>query len=281
MKKLLNTKNVVFFTCAISLAICKAVSAQSVVFAKEPQWKFWLAFENADGQRDTVYFVFDSTATEQADTLLGEYPVSPDGGKFQVFYSNGIGGDSLKVFASSVSTGGATSFIQAINDSYPLIVRWDTTLFTSNNLAINIGKATLSNTYTLLIKTDHKPFNMLVTDSIVLPAYMIQGQPASHFGMEISVGEKIPNLIAPTQLFKQTNMYPNPFRFKISIECEEAFDQVELIAPLSGQCILRQKISLTRQIELLKLENILQGIYILKITNSQTNQSYYEKIIKY
>jgi hypothetical protein len=105
--RFMKNKHSLLITVIACFAMFKAASAQSVVFAKEPQWKFWLAFENADGQKDTVYIVFDSTATEQPDSLLGEYKITPDTAKFQVFFAGGAGSDSTKVWAwPEKNTGG-------------------------------------------------------------------------------------------------------------------------------------------------------------------------------
>ncbi|MBX7205578.1 MAG: T9SS type A sorting domain-containing protein [Bacteroidia bacterium] len=278
MKKLLSTKHVLFFTVATCLAMCNAASAQSVVFAKEPQWKFWLAFENADGQKDTVYIVFDSTATEQPDSLLGEYKITPDTTKFQVFFANGIGNDSTKVWAWPEKNKGGGKTIDALNDNYPMVVRWDKSLFTSSSLSYQILKAELGNTYTLFYRLGGAPFNLRETDSVILPPFTIQGQPARHFGMSFFFNDE-PPLSIPPIYEAEFIAYPKPFSNYLQIRCPVGFDQIEIVSIFNGETVFRKENII--QGASLELTNLAQEVYLLKITNSQTNQSYYEKIIKY
>ena len=54
----------------LALACSLAVAA-----AAQPTWRFHLAFEDGTGARDTIWFVFDTTATNSAgmvDEHLGE-----------------------------------------------------------------------------------------------------------------------------------------------------------------------------------------------------------------
>jgi hypothetical protein len=40
----------------------------------QPQWRFHLAFEDATGAKDTLWFIYDTTATIGWDSHLGEGP---------------------------------------------------------------------------------------------------------------------------------------------------------------------------------------------------------------
>lgn len=70
----------------------------------QPQWKFHIAFEDATGARDTIFLIWDSTATWEMDTLLGEIPMNFDTNIFQVYmYINSTPLDSSKVSASNTN----------------------------------------------------------------------------------------------------------------------------------------------------------------------------------
>jgi hypothetical protein len=115
-------------------------------------------------------------------------------------------------------------------------------------------------------------------DSVVLPPFTIQGQPARHFVMSFSFNDEPPlnvGLINKTQPI----VYPKPFRDYLHIHSLAGFNQIEIISMSNGVTVFHKE-NKTLGVSL-ELTNLAQGMYILKITNSQTNQSYYEKIIKY
>jgi len=279
MKKLLSTKQVVFFTVAMCLATCRTTSAQSVVFAKEPQWKFWLAFENANGQRDTVFIVFDSTATEQPDSLLGEYKVTPDTTKFQVFFANGIGSDSTKVFAVPPKQLGYNNYIFAINDSNSMKIFWDTSLLKLGLNGYEMGSFYFKSIYLDQIGIDY--FFLNTVDSIKLFPFMIQGQYASHFP-----------ILGDFPLFKKPNsinhfrssaisVYPNPSNNAIYVRSISGFNKVELVSVADGKPVYEfSNLELTYTDLLIDLSSIKRGVYIIKIYNKKNDRYYYEKFIK-
>ncbi len=76
----------------LALALACTTTAQ-------PTWRFHLAFEDGTGARDTIWMVYDTSATlgsnpwpgPNVDTLLGEGPVNLDDGIFHVFRTNAHG----------------------------------------------------------------------------------------------------------------------------------------------------------------------------------------------
>ena len=64
---------------------------QAVYVNAQPQWKFYLAFEDGIGAKDTMWFIWDTTATFMGyDTLLGEKPLSLNNNVFNVYtFNNG------------------------------------------------------------------------------------------------------------------------------------------------------------------------------------------------
>jgi hypothetical protein len=64
----------------------------SFIWAQEPQFKFYLAFEDASHAKDSVWFVADSSATggwEAIDTTFGEewIPCDSNDTTFRVYFS--------------------------------------------------------------------------------------------------------------------------------------------------------------------------------------------------
>lgn len=97
----------------------------------QPQWRFHLAFEDAIGASDTIWFIYDVTATQGMDAGLGEEYVPIDNSVFNVWMATTlVGGNGVKTLALPYSEYPYGSFpIQGSDYSPPLTIRWDTTLF--------------------------------------------------------------------------------------------------------------------------------------------------------
>tara|TARA_B110000046_G_C12909099_1_gene362037 strand:- start:70 stop:264 length:195 start_codon:yes stop_codon:yes gene_type:complete len=63
------------------LNLCSAFHSQAQV---EPQFKFYLAFEDATEQRDTVWIVIDTNAVLVEDTIFNEWILPIDSHNFYV-----------------------------------------------------------------------------------------------------------------------------------------------------------------------------------------------------
>lgn len=147
----------------------------------QPTWRFHLAFENGDGARDTIWLVYDTTATLPADpwpgpnvdTALGESGTVIDYDSFNVWMINAEA-DSTATNAIPYSWfpihGG--SIVDGINWVAPITIRWDTALFHSPYLPTydTIGVAKMGGTYFFFNNNDPwlQAFNMLLTDSVVV-----------------------------------------------------------------------------------------------------------------
>jgi len=101
----------------------------------QPTWRFHLAFEDGTGARDTIWFVFDTSATigtgfGEVDYALGEGAVAMDPDGFNVWILNSAL-DSTKTIAFPFAGmfPYITAEIQAFNYTYPITLRWDTALF--------------------------------------------------------------------------------------------------------------------------------------------------------
>src|SRR5690606_7963439 len=102
----------------------------------QPTWRFHLAFEDGAGARDTIWFVYDTTATTgnnqmpTVDYALGEGAVQIDYSEFNVFTWN-WNSDTTKTNAWPYNWFPTfqCGTIDAINWIPPMTIRWDTSLF--------------------------------------------------------------------------------------------------------------------------------------------------------
>ncbi|MBK8581896.1 MAG: T9SS type A sorting domain-containing protein [Flavobacteriales bacterium] len=111
----------------LALACTLALAATA-----QPTWRFHLAFEDGTGARDTIWFIFDTTATNGTglvDETLGEGAVAMDPNLFSVWLLNPAY-DSTKTVAIPYTYFPYISVeVQAFNYTFPMIWRWDTALF--------------------------------------------------------------------------------------------------------------------------------------------------------
>lgn len=158
------------FACALAIAA-----------AAQPTWRFHLAFEDGTGARDTVWFVWDTTATQgwnlgDVDYQLGEGACTMDLDAFNVWLMN-WDGDSTKTNAFPYSLfpwmGGGVVEIRAFNYQYPVTIRWDRSLLHASFLPNpdTINYAALGGNYFWWMGNMDFPepaFSILEEDSVVV-----------------------------------------------------------------------------------------------------------------
>ncbi|MBK8500072.1 MAG: hypothetical protein IPL52_14930 [Flavobacteriales bacterium] len=140
----------------------------------QPTWRFHLAFEDGSGARDTVWFVFDTSATDEGvDFGLGEGPVTMDLDAFNVWMPN-WDGDSTKTFALPYSPyfPAHGAYVEAFNCVFPVTLRWDTALFHASTLpnpaAIQIAKMDCGHFFLYNNDPGLQAYNMLLDDSVTV-----------------------------------------------------------------------------------------------------------------
>src|SRR5437868_898060 len=108
--------------CKYFLVLFFSILVGSV--AAQPQWKFHVAFEDGIGARDTIWFIWDTTAHDMlpTDTVLGEGAVNFNHNVFNVWIYN-YDNDSTKTFALSYGTFPSHGTqIYAFNYQYPITI---------------------------------------------------------------------------------------------------------------------------------------------------------------
>ncbi len=157
----------------LALACTLACSASA-----QPTWRFHLAFEDGNGAKDTIWFLYDTLATlpfssgqPQVDQELGEGAVQLSPNDFHVFVLNAEG-DTTQTNAMPYPWFPIFQEpnIDAINWTPPMTIRWDTSLFHAPYLPYaqgNFGLAFMDGNYFFFHSNtgNEMGYSMLITDS--------------------------------------------------------------------------------------------------------------------
>lgn len=243
----------------------------------QEQWKFHIAFEDGSGARDTIWLIWDSTATGGVDTSLGEGKVNFDYTKFNVWIYNQKS-DSTKTKALPLIAKSLSCEIRALNFQYPIIVRWDTSLFNIplNSQNGNIKQAFLSNDYFWSVNNNEaaQAFDMLLADSVFAPYYLWGSMDQFPMNCGISTNPSSVGIFFP--LKERFKFYPNPSSGEFHFESSHV-EYLKIIS-LKGDILFSVK-----KPNMIKKEfwpNLAPGVYFLVLKNFN-KQTHYEKIIKY
>ncbi len=169
----------------------------------QPQWRFHLAFEDATGARDTIWFIWDTTATlgsqtnPEVDEALGEGAVTMDPETFNVWLWN-WDGDSTKTLAYpyAVFPSHGEQYMYAFSYEYPVTIRWDHTMLQAPYLPnpAAIDEAFLSGEYFYWF--GNQPFpgvhSILQEDSVVV---LDEGSAAPLFPFDLYINGDLTNSV--------------------------------------------------------------------------------------
>jgi hypothetical protein len=108
------------------------------VFSYSQQFRFWVAFEDSTTAKDTIWLVWDSTATYGIDYTFGEQPMSMPTDTFQayVFLTNN---DSSKVFSAPTTSTTFTTLVYFNHGKSPVTITWDSSLVANNTLGFGLA----------------------------------------------------------------------------------------------------------------------------------------------
>jgi hypothetical protein len=281
MKKTIILFIIVFFTFSIHL---KA----------QPQWKFHVAFEDGIGAKDTIWFIWDTTAVFYGiDTALGEGNPNMNYSDFNVYtltWDTYPDYDTTKVVAHPYEyTFGHQ--IEAINFELPVKISWDSALFHADWLPSEpvgwVNYAWISNEYFFLVNnTEDHYFDLTLNDHTIMPDSTIVGTedenpwfwlPERNFPLGIGLAQDPTLIISDATLFeKDFAMYPNPVQSVLTIESKLNISMLKIYNS-KGQCLL---VSETNSFPLkIDISDFKPDIYIIQLTINQ-NHYHYEKIIK-
>lgn len=276
--------NKVKITMFLIFGLCMNINAQ-------PQWKFHVAYEDATGARDTIWFIWDTTATFYGlDTALGEVPVSPDPENFNVWtlsWDIYPEFDTVKVIAHPYTYDFGHS-IRAINFELPITIRWDSSLLHADWLPPEpvgwVNVARLANDYFFLV-TNNPPaheFDMTLDDHVMAPDTNITNpwfwHPERHFPMSVILTQD-PAVGKPDIKYLHeitVTLFPNPVINTLYIKTDNQFDQAQIFN-MNGKTFFTNLIQ--NEITTIDVSTLAPGIYIIHLFNNH-KQHYYEKFIK-
>lgn len=246
----------------------------------QPQWKFYVAFEDGTSQKDTLWMIWDSTATINVDTFLGEGPSITDYSKFNVWiYNNNF--DSTKTLALPYVYFPHHTLpdINAFNFTYPILITWDSSLFHANYLPVQsnsyINEAKIDNDFFFLDNNDIAlhAYNMLLTDSAFAPPFSWGSQ--SHFPMSISITYD-PSLTRNDFNTNNIKVYPNPTHNTLYVE---GVDDAKSITIFNSQGIKLKQLHINNFKELvIPVNEFSSGIYFIKLEYSNQTTLHYSFI---
>jgi len=284
MKKLLSFSFLLLAFIALKAQTNNFKTSDKLLDATQPMWKFHIAFEDGSGAKDTIWLLYDTTATNTGiDTALGEGAFNFNHSIFNVWIYNN-NNDSTKTFALPYTYYPSHSVeVRAFNYQYPLTVSWDTSLFHASYLPYQQGFfniARIDNDYFFLVNNDPplQAYNMLLDDNVQAPFFSWGTQ--SQFPMNFIISY---NPVGVNELFKNENsifIFPNPFKDRLTIKSQIPVSAIEIFT-IDGKSVYSEKdikMNILNNYEL-TINKITPAFYIIKITN-ELNQITYEKIIK-
>ena len=221
------------FPLIVLLLITFCFSARAQQY--KPQFRFHFAFEDATGQRDTIWFVLDSLGRwNYIDTILGEEEIVLSPTKFETyirFFVNPSTGGIGKTLAGKALMGSIDigDFIYAQNETLPIKMSWDTSLFRNNGLGVPIIRATMESDYFFFVNNCaacHHMFNMMWQDTVTLHPY--SSGSGTHFPIYAYLSDYplgLGNDVATSWNDVRAIIYPNPADRSI---CVRGYDETEV-----------------------------------------------------
>lgn len=280
------------FNLLLALGFCCSITAQ-------PQWKFHIAYEDATGARDTIWLIWDTTATFYGiDTLLGEGNPGMNYNEFNVWTLTGGPGwnqiDTTKVIAHPYEYS-FEPIVKAMNFVLPITITWDSSLFHAPGLPPQpvgwINHARIDNLY--FFSYWNNPwvthyYDMTIDNKVIAPipeANPWFWQDWIHFPMSFIIYQD-PTLGTPVlnkNQGKNLKLYPNPLQ-NADILTITTFEEILALQILNMHgCNIDYRViestlnqsSSTYRISLLGLK---PGLYNVRVKT--INNYYHEKIIK-
>lgn len=245
---------------------------------QQPHWIFPIWFEDASGDKDTIYFALDlqSGTIIGIDSLFGLRRVTIDTNEFHVYMQFGTF-DTCKVRIGKFAVGDQVKVTKA---AFPIIVKWNKSLLLSEPYPNYIfdSYSRLESSYLFFnYPQTTLPFNSVhlrEIDSLFLPSEVIGGI-ETNFPLSVFLSPQNNTGIINNELFKKSYFINYLQKNRIMVTSEELF--IYKAFNLSGQlvvCDLNPTFNKT-----IYMDNFPEGINLLILQTS--NATYYEKIISY
>ena len=280
---------------------------------QQPAWVFPLWFENGDGQKDTIYIGYDTSAHvggfyqyQNPDTIFGEKCMTEDFTNFHVgitsaFLCDTVGNDTFGIIKCQVepfySLGDSMILVHIgiVHHVYPITIRWDVGSLHDATLPFHtcstcpkaIGFIQDDFGYSLPVMACQPPFGDKIpfTDSTTEPCgttkdsiVFIAGDSFNSMGIQSFIFKRW----ASDSLFvglrepenSTLNIFPNPFKDELTINFNGLMKEIKIVN-IEGKMVMDRMI-IDRNLNELQLSNLADGIYILTI---KTNNEIINKLI--
>lgn len=278
------------FIIPSSLIVVVLFSFLSKNCFSQQQWRFHVAYEEATGSKDTLWFIWDTTATFYgADTLLGETSAIFNYDEFNVWtYNSGLTwNDSIKIVAHPYEYSFGHD-IYAMNFELPVTISWDTSLLHAPFLPpLPVGwinHARIDNDYFFMVNncpTAHQ-FDMTLINHVMAPDSSLTNpwywNPAIHFPASFFLMQDPTLYVNNFNVInkKPFSIKPNPVAGILIIESKMDKFSAQIIS-CTGQTVFHN--SYHGNGATIDVSSFPSGLYILHFI-TEKNKCYYEKFIK-
>ncbi len=259
-----------FFSSFCSLK-CMAQQQQSA------QWSFYMAFEDATGAKDSIWFLLDTAATYpwSISALYGEVPIEPDSVNFQVWFYhpldfvNGNPTERYNTFVNNIDNVEAAwgTELFGTNFELPIVMSWDTSLFTADVLyeygANPINQATLDNEYLFLSGGDENGWDMTQTDHVELPYFWWGSSSQFPLFFDIVRGPLGSEVGVNDVVTTEFSVFPNPATDYVTLNFPKAIKAQLRILDVNGKLVKSNSISGNRK--RLHIGDLESGLYFIEI----------------
>lgn len=254
----------------------------------QPTWRFPISFQDGTGTRDTIWMVYDTTATlgggltPMVDTALGEGHVDMDLNTFNVWTPN-WNNDSTKTVAWPYTQFPFhQAIVEAFNYELPVTIKWDLSLgaapFLPPGGPINAGG--IYNDYFWYYNNCGGPqpigcgvFDISMADSVVVSSTPFVGM---LFPFSITIGHFSGVGISEYPHAPGLELWPNPTRDRLFIKAPGTVVSVEFFDLLGDPAYPFPLVVSSEGIDVAKLP---PGSYIVR-AHTSTDQLYHARFIK-
>lgn len=234
------------------------------------QWPFYLAFEDATGAKDTMWFVMDESATSGFDEAFGETPILLNDTSFNVWRFRNIGDQIITTFDCNAFPMQPLSVfisIEANNYILPITVRWDADLLLHGLDQFNLilDYADLINSYLFLMPGSSGFYNIndsSIASEVVLPEF--DWGSSNHFPLVLGITVVSKPLSTADISNNQLGIYPNPVSGFLNLQIPSSDGNISSVSlwDMSGRNIMKfDHIDDSR----IDLSSLPPGIYIVQV----------------
>ena len=213
-----------FLLALLTFTMLFVLVGNTVKSQQNAQWPFYIAFEDAIGAKDTIWMVFDTSATEwgDLDPHLGEIPqIVIDSSLFRVWVYRDHELNEYNTNARNIISYSFNQIsIYAANYELPIIARWDSSLFAAGVLyeyGDRVNWAVFDNEYFFGVNNGwgHE-FELLLDNHAEMPDFWWGS--GNHFPLWVNIQRgPYPPLAVDKINDSEFSIYPNPTNSEILI----------------------------------------------------------------